>query len=235
MQTSRFEANVRPGGAGTVVELVGDVDAGAESALDTAWVGAAERGGVVTLDFARVGYVNSTGIALLVGLLARARRDRVDVEARGPPITTARSSRSHASPTSSGSCRTARRRADAKEEGMPEATLTLDVRDAGGGTVVVDVRGDVTAASEDLLMDAYVHATEGGARAIVLNFDRLEYMNSGGIGLLVTLLVRANRAKQRLLACGLNEHYRQILELTRLDDAIGIHGSEAEAIAAAAG
>jgi anti-anti-sigma factor len=83
MQTSRFEANVRPGGAGTVVELVGDVDAGAESALDTAWVGAAERGGVVTLDFARVGYVNSTGIALLVGLLARARRDRVDVEARG--------------------------------------------------------------------------------------------------------------------------------------------------------
>jgi anti-sigma B factor antagonist len=84
-------------------------------------------------------------------------------------------------------------------------------------------------------MEAYADAGERGARAIVLNFDGLEYMNSGGIGLLVTLLVRANRAKQRLLACGLNEHYRQILELTRLDDAIGIHGSEAEAIAAAAG
>jgi anti-anti-sigma factor len=83
MQTSRFEANVQPGGGGSVVELVGDVDAGAESALESAWASAAARGGAVTLDFARVGYINSTGIALLVGLLARARRDRIDVEACG--------------------------------------------------------------------------------------------------------------------------------------------------------
>jgi anti-sigma B factor antagonist len=59
-------------------------------------------------------------------------------------------------------------------------------------------------------------------------------MNSGGIGLLVTLLVRANRAKQKLLAYGLTEHYRQIFELTRLDEAIGIYDTEAEAVAAAA-
>ena len=44
----------------------------------------------------------------------------------------------------------------------------------------------------------------GDARAIVLNFTGLEYMNSGGIGLLVTLLVRANRHSQRLLAFGLS-------------------------------
>ena len=50
----------------------------------------------------------------------------------------------------------------------------------------------------------------------------------------MTLLVRANRQKQRLLAFGLTEHYRQIFQLTRLDEAIGIHGSESEAIAAAA-
>ena len=59
-------------------------------------------------------------------------------------------------------------------------------------------------------------------------------MNSSGIGLLVTLLVRANRQKQRLLAFGLTDHYLQIFQLTRLDEAIGIHGSESEAIAAAA-
>ena len=44
----------------------------------------------------------------------------------------------------------------------------------------------------------------GGTRAVILNFTGLEYMNSGGIGLLVTLLVRANRAKQKLLAFGLD-------------------------------
>ena len=102
---------------------------------------------------------------------------------------------------------------------MTGTTLTMDVRGAGDGTSIVDISGDVTASSEDVLMDAYGRATEGGVRAVILNFGGLEYMNSGGIGLLVTLLVRANRQKQRLLAFGLNDHYRQIFELTQnLDD-----------------
>ena len=98
-------------------------------------------------------------------------------------------------------------------------------------TLVIRVRGDVTAASEGPLMAAYSQAGEK-TRAIVLDFSGLEYMNSGGIGLLVTLLVRANRQKQKLLATGLNDHYKQIFELTRLDEAITIHDSEADALAA---
>jgi anti-sigma B factor antagonist len=98
-------------------------------------------------------------------------------------------------------------------------------------TMVIRVRGDVTAASEGPLMAAYSQAGEK-TRAIVLDFSGLDYMNSGGIGLLVTLLVRANRQKQKLMACGLNDHYKQIFELTRLDEAIGIHDTEAAALAA---
>jgi anti-sigma B factor antagonist len=115
-----------------------------------------------------------------------------------------------------------------------QTTLNLEVRDAGHGARVVDVRGELTAASEEALMDAYARAGGEEVRALVLNFSELEYMNSSGIGLLVTVLVRANRAKQKLLAVGLNEHYRQIFELTRLDEAIGIYDSEADALAAVA-
>lgn len=106
----------------------------------------------------------------------------------------------------------------------------MDVRKLDGASVV-DIKGDVTAASEDVLMGAYEEA--GDVRAIVLNFSGLSYMNSGGIGLLVTLLVRANRRSQQLLAFGLSDHYRQIFELTRLDEAVGIHDSEQDALAAA--
>jgi anti-sigma B factor antagonist len=109
----------------------------------------------------------------------------------------------------------------------------MDVRRVDDHTSVVDIKGDVTAASEAELMDAYGQASGRATRSIVLNFSDLEYMNSGGIGMLVTVLVRANRQRQRLLAYGLNDHYRQIFELTRLDEAIGIHGSEADALAAA--
>ena len=107
---------------------------------------------------------------------------------------------------------------------------TMEVRSAGGAAIL-DIRGDVTAASEDVLMAAYERAD--GVKAVVLNFTGLEYMNSGGIGLLVTLLVRANRQRRKLVAFGLSEHYRQIFELTRLDEAIDIRGDEREALTAA--
>jgi anti-sigma B factor antagonist len=112
-------------------------------------------------------------------------------------------------------------------------TLSTTVRRIDGGVAILDIQGDITSASEDALGEAYAEAAEDGTHAVALNFTGLEYMNSGGIGLLVTLLVRANRAKQRLLAYGLTEHYRQIFELTRLDEAIGIYDTEAEALAAA--
>ena len=83
-------------------------------------------------------------------------------------------------------------------------------------------------------MDAYTDGSGDGVKTVLLNFTGLEYMNSGGIGLLVTVLVRSNRAKQKLLAFGLTEHYREIFELTRLDEAIGIYATEADALAAAA-
>ncbi len=117
---------------------------------------------------------------------------------------------------------------------MPEAATTFDVREVSETTRVIDITGDITAQSEDVLMDAYGRASADGVKAIALNFAGLDYMNSGGIGLLVTLLVRAQRKRQQVLAYGLSDHYRQIFELTRLDEAVGIHDSEADALAAAA-
>jgi anti-sigma B factor antagonist len=97
---------------------------------------------------------------------------------------------------------------------------------------VIDITGDITAASADALMGAYARAGGDGVRTIVLSFSALGYMNSAGIGLLVTLLVRARRNGEQLLAYGLSDHYRQIFELTRLDEAIGIHSAERDALAA---
>ena len=117
---------------------------------------------------------------------------------------------------------------------MTEATVSMGVRTPDETISVIDIDGEITATCEAVLMDAYGRASGERTRWVVLNFSELEYMNSSGIGLLVTLLVRANRQKQRLLAFGLTDHYIQIFQLTRLDEAIAIHGSESEAIAAAA-
>jgi anti-sigma B factor antagonist len=116
---------------------------------------------------------------------------------------------------------------------MPEAQVKMNVRDAGERASIIDVQGELTAFAEGVLMDAYNRASDGHVRAIILNFEGLEYMNSSGIGLLVTLLIRINREKQQLLTYGLSDHYRSIFQITRLDDAIAIHDTEEEAVRAA--
>ena len=114
-----------------------------------------------------------------------------------------------------------------------DAGTSLDafpVRRVSPHAAVIEMRGDVTSSNEGDLVAAFERAAGGATAVIGLDFRPLEYMNSGGIGLLVTLLVRANRQRQRLAAFGLNDHYRQIFSLTRLDEAITLHDSEAEAL-----
>jgi anti-sigma B factor antagonist len=111
--------------------------------------------------------------------------------------------------------------------------MSMTTVEPGLGTAILRVSGDITSASEPDLSAAYSTAADAGARTVILDFSGLEYMNSGGIGLLVTMLVRAQRGGVRLMAMGLSDHYRQIFELTRLDEAITIHDDEAAAMAAA--
>ena len=84
MTASDLATLVRLHDGAAVIDLVGDVDGRAEDALGTAWEEAV-RGApeAVVLNFASIGYINSTGIALIVGLLARARARALPIRAFG--------------------------------------------------------------------------------------------------------------------------------------------------------
>ena len=116
---------------------------------------------------------------------------------------------------------------------MSTTQLQARVRTADGGVAVIELHGDVTAASEPELMSAYRQAGGEEPRGIALDFTGLDYMNSSGIGLLVTFIVRAKRASQQVSAYGLSDHYRKIFELTRLDEVISVHDDENGAVVAA--
>ena len=83
MPTRELEVTVRRREGAAVIDLAGDVDASAEAALQRGYDEAATGEGPVVLNFAGADYINSTGIALIVGLLAQARRARVEVRAFG--------------------------------------------------------------------------------------------------------------------------------------------------------
>ena len=109
---------------------------------------------------------------------------------------------------------------------MPQAKVAMHIRRVNSTTSIIDIQGEVTAFAENVLMEAYNEASTPTTRTIILNFAGLEYMNSSGIGLLVT------RQKQQLCAFGLSEHYKHIFEITRLSDAIKLYDTEATALTA---
>ena len=113
---------------------------------------------------------------------------------------------------------------------MSEANVTINVRQASARAGIIDIQGEVSAGAEKALMDAYTQINGKNTRAIILNFTQMGYMNSSGIGLLVTLLIRINRQKQHLLAYGLSEHYQHIFQLTRLSDVIHLYATEQDAL-----
>lgn len=116
---------------------------------------------------------------------------------------------------------------------MTQANISTAVRKPDPNYSIIDIQGDVTGFAEDNLMDAFSQASNSKTtRTILLNFTDLDYMNSSGIGLLVTLLIRSQRHKQSLIAYGLSKHYQEIFRLTRLNEAIRIYADESAALAA---
>jgi len=82
MRATEFGVAARREGNAAVLELAGDVSGGAEPELLRAYRETGDTP-VLVLDFGGVDYINSTGIALIVGLLAEARKSRREVQARG--------------------------------------------------------------------------------------------------------------------------------------------------------
>ena len=72
---SHLEGSVRQQGAVSVIDLKGEINAQGDDVLTQTYEQAAKTGSkTVVLNFKGVDYINSTGIALIVGLLAKARK-----------------------------------------------------------------------------------------------------------------------------------------------------------------
>ena len=110
--------------------------------------------------------------------------------------------------------------------------LSVEVR-LEGDIAVLDLTGEINGFAEEALDAAYADAESNDPEAILLNFERVDYINSTGIALIVSLLARARASKRRLLACNLSEHYVEIFDITRLSDFISVLPDEDSAIAEA--
>jgi anti-anti-sigma factor len=115
---------------------------------------------------------------------------------------------------------------------MPTRAFEARVRQHQPRVAVIDLQGEINSFAEGTLSAAYAEAEEHNPQSILLNFSQVDYINSTGIALIVTLLAKARKSHIRLLTCGLSEHYVEIFNITRLADFMSVYPDESTALAA---
>ena len=95
-----------------------------------------------------------------------------------------------------------------------------------GEKVVIDVEGQLIAGNRQQLKDAVVPEIDRGARHFVIDFADTGYIDSAGLGVLVSLSKKIRESEGTLRLTNLNEDIRTLFELTKLDTLFTLGGGE---------
>ncbi len=92
----------------------------------------------------------------------------------------------------------------------------------------IDFPRDVTAQTRENAYAAYNHLAVQRVQAIGFNFSATDYMNSAGIGLIISLVEDAAAAGRKVFAYGLNSHNRKLFRMVGLTERLTLVADEAE-------
>ena len=101
-----------------------------------------------------------------------------------------------------------------------------------GSTLVIEVEGQLVVSNRQEFKQAVLDAIEQGERLVVVDFTRSGYIDSSGLGALVSLAKRLREQGGDLRLAGLNPDLRALFELTRLDALFPPYDTRCDALAA---
>jgi anti-sigma B factor antagonist len=93
-----------------------------------------------------------------------------------------------------------------------------------GDTVVFGIEGQLVAGNRQQLREGVLNEIERGAHSIVIDFADTGYVDSAGLGVLVSLSKKIREASASLRLVNLNDDLRTLFELTRLDTLFDLSG-----------
>lgn len=107
--------------------------------------------------------------------------------------------------------------------------MSFKARRAGNATVV-EVNGQLIVGNRHELKRLVLEKLEGGARHIVVDFARTGYIDSSGLGILISLSKRVRELGGKLRLASLNEDLQRLFELTKLHTLFEIRDSLEQAL-----
>jgi len=96
--------------------------------------------------------------------------------------------------------------------------------------VYLDIKGDLTAITGKVVMDAYQAENVARASMIMFRFGKDCYINSGGLAFLIDIASEGRKKEQKIAATGLSDHFQKIFHMVGLTRCIAVHATEESAL-----
>ena len=98
--------------------------------------------------------------------------------------------------------------------------------------LVIDINGKLSTLSVRDAEKSLQKLIKGKYRSVLLNVDKLDYVTSVGLHLIIRLASQVEKASSELMVCNARGLVRRAFEIARFHDLIKIYDTEREALAA---
>jgi anti-sigma B factor antagonist len=102
----------------------------------------------------------------------------------------------------------------------------------GHAVAVLRFEGDIASTSKDAVLGTYQSLPKATTKLVLLDFTRVDYINSSGIALVIQLLIEASNSDQKVYAFGLSAHFTKVFTMVGITKYAELFPKESEALAA---
>ena len=118
---------------------------------------------------------------------------------------------------------------------MPELVTRVTVEELPSATgdpiTVLRFSGDITSASQPAVLGTY-EGLPDTVKRILLDFSKVEYLNSSGIALVIQMMIAASKRGQTIRTFGLSPHFQKVFTMVGITKYTSLHQDEAAACSA---
>ena len=103
---------------------------------------------------------------------------------------------------------------------------------AGHPVAVLRFEGDIASTSKEAVLGTYQALPKQTAKLVLLDFSKVDYINSSGIALVIQMMIEASDSAQKIYAFGLSAHFTKVFTMVGITKYAGLFPTQAEAMAA---
>ena len=103
---------------------------------------------------------------------------------------------------------------------------------AGHSVTVIRFEGDIASTSKDAVIGTYQGLSKETAKIVLLDFTKVDYINSSGIALVIQLLMEASNSGQKVYAFGLSAHFNKVFTMVGITKYAQLFPDQTAALAA---